>query len=161
MRCGRTEAAQGGHQGSSFLVVIDREDLLAHGELTKSRNHSLTQVMIESLHTFPADPLSNCWCSSHQQMTAEVHFYCAYGWGVRVEDRGQAVFLSLHLILLYKMCCCCCCYFVHPNLYFPSLLSPYSPILVFLLPISSSSISLQNRAGLPWIPTKHGILKSY
>lgn len=56
MRRGRTEAAQHGYQGSSFLVVIDREDLLAHGELTKSRNRSLTQVMIESFHTFPADP---------------------------------------------------------------------------------------------------------
>lgn len=66
--------------GAPFCVIIGSKDLLAHGELTKSRSHSLTREMIVSFHILPPGP-SVIVGVLDQQMTSKIHFHCAYGWG--------------------------------------------------------------------------------
>lgn len=103
MRCGRTEAAQRGCQGSSFFVVTDREDLLAHGELTKSRNHSLTQVMIDSFHTFPTDLSVTVGVLVIGRWQLRSIFIVDMDGGGGTCGRQRSSCLSLYLILFYKM----------------------------------------------------------
>lgn len=115
------------------------------------------------LSYFPHWPLSNCWCSSDRQVTAKVHFYCGYGWGGGGHLWKTEVKLSFSLpyFILQNVMLLLLLLFCTSQLLFP--LSSQSLLLVplLLLPIYYSSISLQNRSGLPWISTKHGILKSY